>query len=100
MIRCLQKVKAYDLLNYSPFSIVHQYLQLQWSPTLEKNVTGALIVETPMEMLRTGQMLHVPWMTGLTGDEGLFVTTGLLFKFHVHLNNSQGIFIKEIKNSS
>lgn len=75
MIECLQKVKAYDLLSYSPYNVIKKFTNLQWSPTLEPNVTGALLVQTPMEMLKSGQMLRIPWMTALMENEGLVFTT-------------------------
>ena len=29
--------------------------------------------ESPLELLRNGQVANLPWMTGLTSEEGTFV---------------------------
>ncbi|KAF2902141.1 hypothetical protein ILUMI_04049 [Ignelater luminosus] len=91
MIECLRRVDAYELTK-------RQDLFYEWSfhpmmpfkPVIEPNIEGAFLSEHPMDTVKNGRAGNVTFMTGITTDEGAFVspslynTPGLLEDFNEH----------------
>ena len=55
-----------------------------FGPVVEKNPNGFLL-DTPEELYRKGMVANVPWITGVTRDEGDLFTLGkysIIIKFN------------------
>ncbi|KAK4880603.1 hypothetical protein RN001_008749 [Aquatica leii] len=71
MVDCLRKVSAEDIIiqtnkfpefNYDP--------SIPFKPTIEQPHENAFITQHPLEIIKKGKMANVPFMTGVTRDDG------------------------------
>ncbi|KAK5646893.1 hypothetical protein RI129_005357 [Pyrocoelia pectoralis] len=71
IVECLRKIDPNDIVkqndkfmefNYDP-AIPHK-------PVIEPKHAGAFLTKHPMDILKSGQFAHVPFMNGLTSNDG------------------------------
>lgn len=76
MIECLRKVNAADIIK-------QEIKYLEWSldpmipfkPVIEPNHEGAFISEHPIDIIKSGKAANIPFMTGITTEEGAIKTS-------------------------
>ncbi|XP_046736182.1 juvenile hormone esterase-like [Diprion similis] len=75
LIKCLRTVDVSNIINsYSRFNIWQSFPIVVWGPTDEPNFDGAILTDSPQNLIRNGRVQDLPWMLGVCQDEGLFLT--------------------------
>ncbi len=62
------------------YNVSQEFLEnppILFGPVVERNHPGAFLVNTPEEYYRKGLVANVPWITGVTRDEGDLFTMGM-----------------------
>ncbi|XP_017783906.1 PREDICTED: venom carboxylesterase-6-like [Nicrophorus vespilloides] len=81
MIKCLQ---SFDAKRFPEVQDQFLFWDIDplalFTPVIEIKHEGSFISEYPEDIIRDGKSNQVPWMTGVTKDEGAFRTTGLSAK--------------------
>ncbi|KAF2902651.1 hypothetical protein ILUMI_03536 [Ignelater luminosus] len=78
MIDCLSKVDAHDIVSQDTKFMVYSYDPLiPFKPVIEPNVKGAFITEDPIDIIKSGKSAEVPFITGLTTDDGAIKSAAL-----------------------
>jgi len=49
---------------------------IPFRPVIEPEHPGAFLIEDPLISVREGRLLDVPWMTGITSEEGAIKVAG------------------------
>lgn len=49
---------------------------IPFGPVIEPEHPGAFLMEDPLISLREGRLLDIPWMTGVTSEEGALKVPG------------------------
>ncbi|KAF2900148.1 hypothetical protein ILUMI_06038, partial [Ignelater luminosus] len=73
MVKCLKNVDASDITE-------RQHAFYEWfvdpaipfRPVIETNTTNAFLAEDPAEIIRSGKAAKVPFLTGITAQDGAF----------------------------
>lgn len=52
-----------------------------FSPVAEKISENYFINDSPKNILEQGQVSDLPWVAGVVGEDGLYITAGWLFNF-------------------
>ncbi|XP_046746501.1 esterase E4-like [Diprion similis] len=72
LIECLRTVDIVDILgSSSKFNIWKSYPAIVWGPTDEPNIDGAILTDSPQDLIRDGRIQDLPRITGVCHDEGL-----------------------------
>ena len=81
MINCLKKIdpveltraqwKLHELFLKSPAKLPLS----TFSPRMDPEAEVQMLPENPLEMLRNGDFQHLPWMVGLTSQEGAWYSS-------------------------
>lgn len=58
------------------FGTIARFAQLTWTPTDEPDDEGAFLTDSPQNLVKRNQMKDLPFISGVTSDEGLFLTSG------------------------
>ncbi|XP_046465031.1 esterase E4-like [Neodiprion pinetum] len=75
LIQCLRTVDVSDILgSYSKFSTWRSFPSIVWGPTDEPNIDGAILTDSPQNLIRNGQVQVLPRILGVCQDEGLIQT--------------------------
>ncbi|KAK4880605.1 hypothetical protein RN001_008751 [Aquatica leii] len=71
MVKCLKKVSAKDIIIQSNRFLEFNYDPgIPFKPTIEHSHQDAFITQHPLEIIKQGKMANVPFMTGVTSDDG------------------------------
>jgi len=71
MVECLKKVDAYDIVEQdTKFMEWGTDPLIPFKPVLEPNIEGAFLTEEPIDIIKSGKAANVPFMTGLTTEDG------------------------------
>ncbi|XP_012251342.2 esterase E4-like [Athalia rosae] len=93
LIRCLKKLDASTIVNTKHlFYVWEQFPDIIWGPTVEPNIEGSFLVDTPENLYATGQIRDLPWITSVVRDEGLILTAKFYENqklFEYFLDNSE-----------
>ncbi|XP_046737845.1 juvenile hormone esterase-like [Diprion similis] len=77
LIDCLRGLTVSQLVNttvpFQKWKFVKHYI---WVPTVEPDVEGAILTQNPQDLIKAGKSRDLPWLCGVTRDEGLFQTGG------------------------
>ncbi|XP_033228895.1 esterase FE4-like [Belonocnema kinseyi] len=77
-VHCLRNKSVKSLIKTSAiFGTIARFAQLTWTPTDEPDDEGAFLTDSPQNLVKQNQMKDLPFISGVTSDEGLFVTSGL-----------------------
>lgn len=49
---------------------------IPFKPTIEPNLDGAFITEHPLEIIKSGKAADVPFLTGITTEDGALKSAG------------------------
>ncbi|KAG7188023.1 hypothetical protein KM043_015769 [Ampulex compressa] len=73
MIRCLRYRPGRTLVQAVSEFMPWQYLPFSpFGPTVEKGGDAPFIDRLPIEIIKSGSVQDVPWITGVTSEEGLY----------------------------
>ncbi|KAF2887584.1 hypothetical protein ILUMI_18589, partial [Ignelater luminosus] len=80
---------------YSP--IIEGFPLSPFSPVVEKESAGAFITDHPYKLLKSGNIMDVPWLSGVTTEEGTLVLQLLKFQYK-NLNERWNIVLSDVLN--
>ena len=80
LVDCIKEKPMFDLMNTHPNFYSWKHLEqtqeplTSWSPRVDPEAVQAKTIsflpEEPIDLMTTGRFQHVPWVVGLTDDEG------------------------------
>ncbi|XP_046751717.1 esterase E4-like [Diprion similis] len=80
LIECLRTVDVSDILgSYPKFYLWESFPSVVWGPTDEPNIDGAVLTDSPQNLIRNGLVQDLPWISGVCQSDGL-VTTSTFYK--------------------
>lgn len=75
LINCLRKTDGYSLLFLSNIvGLLIRNAEIAWVPTNEPDIEGAFLTDSPENLM--DQMQDLPFISGLTANEGVLFTSG------------------------
>ncbi|CAK9831367.1 Venom carboxylesterase-6 [Anthophora retusa] len=78
LVACLRTKKAFDIIATDrSFQIFGYCPMIPFRPVIEPVHPGAFLTEDPAVSSKHGRLLDIPWMTGITSEEGALVAPGL-----------------------
>ncbi|XP_048526615.1 juvenile hormone esterase [Dendroctonus ponderosae] len=94
LVNCLRNISVAVLLqSQDAFKIFHRFPFTIWSTVVETETAcnpNPFITPEVMEDLKSGNVKHVPWMTGVVQNEGLLVAASMLTAHSEKDNLNQG----------
>ncbi|KAL3282168.1 hypothetical protein HHI36_005363 [Cryptolaemus montrouzieri] len=75
MVECLRNVDALKLVDERLFSVWNEVLPLPFRPTVEPPSQDAFLADYPAKLFEAKKFNDVPFMTGITKDEGLLTSS-------------------------
>lgn len=86
LVNCLRALSASQIVDATLKMFVWQgYPEVIWGPTDEPDIKGAFLMDSPANLLASGIASDIPWMTGVTRDDGL--STSAVFHDNPELFN-------------
>jgi len=76
LIECLREKPMFELMNTHPNFYEWKHLEQSqepvtaWSPRVDPESSFSFMPQEPIDLMTTGNFQHVPWITGITDDEG------------------------------
>ncbi|XP_011149322.1 venom carboxylesterase-6-like [Harpegnathos saltator] len=71
LIACLRTKSATDITGIDKVFMVFGYCpMIPFKPVIEPNHPGAFLTEDPVISTKYGRIADIPWMTGITSEEG------------------------------
>ena len=76
MVACLKDTPMFQLMNTHPNFYAWKHLQqtqepvTAWSPRVDPESGMSFMPNEPIDLMTSGNFQHVPWITGITDDEG------------------------------
>lgn len=71
LIECLRTKSAEEIIGIDHLFKKFGYCpMIPFRPVIEPEHPGAFLTEDPLISIREGRLLDIPWMTGVTSDEG------------------------------
>ncbi|XP_054013924.1 carboxylic ester hydrolase-like [Hylaeus anthracinus] len=78
MVECLRTKDAVDIIATDrAFPVFNYCPMIPFRPVIEPVHPGALLTEDPAVASKNGRLMDIPWMTGVTSEEGALVVPGL-----------------------
>ncbi|XP_031841726.1 carboxylic ester hydrolase [Nomia melanderi] len=78
MVACLQKKNVLDIISTDrAFQVFGYCPMIPFRPVVEPIHPGAFLTEDPAVSSKNGRLMDIPWMTGITSEEGALVVPGL-----------------------
>ncbi|XP_046752295.1 esterase E4-like [Diprion similis] len=75
LIECLRTVDVSDILgSYPKFYLWESFPSVVWGPTDEPNIDGAVLTDSPQNLIRNGLVQDLPWISGVCQSDGLIVS--------------------------
>ncbi|KAF2904197.1 hypothetical protein ILUMI_01989 [Ignelater luminosus] len=81
LVKCLKERSARQVIQYSHDSPIKGFPLTPFSPVVEKPSSGAFITDYPYNLLKSGDIADLPWMTGSTTEEGILGILILGFQY-------------------
>jgi len=84
MLSCLRTKTMEDLMNTHPNFYDWRHLEqcqepiTAWSPRVDNEAPKPFMYKEPIDIMKEGSYTHVPWMVGITDDEGAFKASALM----------------------
>ncbi|XP_076162457.1 carboxylic ester hydrolase [Ptiloglossa arizonensis] len=92
MVACLRTKNALDIIGTDrAFQEFGYCPMIPFRPVIEPVHPGAILTEDPAVASKHGRLLDIPWMTGITSEEGSIVVPGLYTRHN-------GKLIKKLNN--
>ncbi|XP_077262131.1 carboxylic ester hydrolase [Temnothorax americanus] len=78
LIECLRTKSAEEIIGTDHLFKKFGYCpMIPFRPVIEPKHPGAFLTEDPLISVREGRLLDIPWMTGITSDEGALRVAGI-----------------------
>ncbi|XP_011864448.1 PREDICTED: esterase E4 [Vollenhovia emeryi] len=78
LIECLRTKSAEEIIGTDNLFKKFGYCpMIPFRPVIEPEHPGAFLTEDPLISVREGRLLDIPWMTGVTSDEGALKVAGI-----------------------
>ncbi|XP_046739905.1 esterase E4-like [Diprion similis] len=75
LVNCLKGLSASQLVKKtSMFREWGQYPDIVWNPTIEPDIDGAVLTDSPANLFTAGKIRDLPWIALVARDEGLHST--------------------------
>ena len=84
MVECLKTKPMEELMNTHPNFYDWRHLEqcqepmTAWSPRVDPESPMPFMPEEPIDIMKRGGHSHVPWIVGITDDEGAFKASALM----------------------
>ncbi|KAL3282171.1 hypothetical protein HHI36_005365 [Cryptolaemus montrouzieri] len=99
MVECLRHVNALKLVDDRIFSVLNEAMPLPFRPTVEHPSQNAFLADSPANLFESKTFNDVPFMTGITKEEGLISSSvfankpELLKKLSRNFNNITALLL-------
>jgi len=76
LVECLRDKPMFELMNTHPNFYEWKHLEqtqepmTSWSPRVDPEAAMSFMPQEPIDLMISGNFQHVPWITGVTDDEG------------------------------
>jgi len=76
LVECVRSRPMFDLMNTHPNFYEWKHLEQSqepmtaWSPRVDPEAAMPFMSQEPIDLMTSGNFQHVPWMVGITDDEG------------------------------
>ncbi|XP_043271072.1 venom carboxylesterase-6-like [Venturia canescens] len=71
LVECLKKKDPADLVTSDHiYEVFGSCPLIPFRPVVEPDHPGAFLKEEPVESIKSGNVIDIPWMTGITSEEG------------------------------
>ena len=76
LVECLRSKPMFDLMNTHPNFYQWKHLEqtqepmTSWSPRVDPEAPLSFMPSEPVDLMTSGNFQHIPWIVGLTDDEG------------------------------
>jgi len=83
-LNCLKTKTLQELMNTHPNFYDWRHLEqcqepmTAWSPRVDNESPKPFMYKEPIDLMKEGSFSHVPWMVGITDDEGAFKVSALM----------------------
>lgn len=78
LVECLRTKSAEEIIGTDRLFMKFGYdPMISFRPVIEPAHPGAFMMEDPLISVREGRLLDVPWMTGITSEEGALRVAGI-----------------------
>ncbi|KZC14638.1 PREDICTED: esterase E4-like [Dufourea novaeangliae] len=92
LVACLRKKNANDIIGTDRAFQEFDYGPIiPFRPVVEADHPGAFLTEDPAFSSKNGRLMDIPWMTGITSEEGALVVPGLYTR-------QNGQLVKKLNN--
>ncbi|XP_046740690.1 esterase E4-like [Diprion similis] len=72
LIECLRTVDFFDITaSDQELYLWQSYPSILWVPTDEPDIDGAVLTDSPQNLIRDGRVQDLPWLSGVCQDDGL-----------------------------
>ena len=84
LVECLKSKSMEELMNTHPNFYEWRHLEqcqeplTAWSPRVDPESPIPFMPKEPIDVMKEGAYTHVPWITGITDDEGAFKASALM----------------------
>ena len=84
VVECFRSKSMEQLMNTHPNFFEWKHLEQSqepitaWSPRVDPESKLSYMPEEPIDLMTAGNFQHVPWIVGLTDDEGAFKTSAFI----------------------
>ncbi|KAJ8670093.1 hypothetical protein QAD02_001352 [Eretmocerus hayati] len=73
LVQCLRKRSAHDITGALPLFMPWQLMPYTpFGPVIEKPSKNSFLTRPPAEIVRSGDVYDVPWITGVVSEEGIY----------------------------
>ncbi|KAF5307862.1 hypothetical protein FQR65_LT06594 [Abscondita terminalis] len=84
MLDCLKKIDTFDLIAKDKiFMEWDTDPMIPFKPVIEPDLDGAFLIEHPSETIKSGRAAQVPWMTGITTEDGVLRAAAIFGNQHL-----------------
>jgi len=76
LVECVRGKPMFDLMNTHPNFYTWKHLEqtqeplTSWSPRVDPESSISFLPQEPIDLMTSGNFQHIPWIVGLTDDEG------------------------------
>lgn len=76
LVECVRNKPMFELMNTHPNFYEWKHLEqtqepmTAWSPRVDPEAAMSYLPQEPIDLMTTGNFQHVPWIIGITDDEG------------------------------
>ncbi|KAF5306371.1 hypothetical protein FQR65_LT07395 [Abscondita terminalis] len=82
MVECLRKIPSYTIQDQTTKFMEYNYdPSILFKPVIESRSKNAFLPEHPVEIIKSGRMSQIPFMTGITTEDGAIKSSGIYYNY-------------------